>query len=161
MMTGFGCYGVSDYSFFDEWENKTRYLASTSGRGDGRLRIGNAQINDLRSEPRFQNDVMYQGFFESHSWTNGEGAKLCRGDSGGPVYSSASVKNPNSKRRIIGVNSGFGAIASDARPVKIVSKFTDLNEKTISEFILKYIKDNPSAEICGVNVQAGSNRCRV
>ena len=160
MMTGFGCFGVSVYPFFDEYENKTRYLASTNGRGDKRLRIGDAQISDTLSEPYRQNDPMYQGFIESHSFTNGSGAKLCSGDSGGPLYNMATVQNPNINRRIIGVNSGVGSKASDTQTVKIVSKFTDLNEKTISDFVHKYLKDNPEAKICGVNVPAGTNRCR-
>ncbi len=160
LLTGFGCTGVSHYEFVDDHDGKIRYLASTSGISDHRLRIGNAKISHLRDEPRFQNDVRYQGYFESHGFTNGEGAKLCKGDSGGPVFTAASVDNPNGSRRIIGINSGFYSAATDAPPAKIISNLTDLNEKTNSEFIDTFKANNPTARICGSGLTAGTNRCR-
>ena len=160
LMAGYGCFGIKVVEFYDRFRRRNRYTAGTVGNGDGRLRIGNAAIGETNSHPVFQNNPKYQAYIAAISKSDDKNAKLCKGDSGGPVFSEATVNDPEGKRRVIAVNSSVGALPSDQKPVEIHSQFTDLNEGVVKSFIDKFLRENSAAKICGKTLKPGTNRCR-
>ncbi len=160
LLVGYGCFDTTVVKYYDKHKRKDRYNAGTTGSSDGRMRIGNAVIGETNSLPVFQNSPKYQAYIDSHAKTDDEYAKLCSGDSGGPVFSGASVAAPEGQRRVIAVNSAVGAIPSDEPPVSIHSNLTDLNEGVVVKFIKDYLAANTTAKICGMNVDPGKERCR-
>lgn len=160
LMTGYGCTGVGVHKFYSEAMQKDRYMGYVKGSSDGYMRVGNAKITETKDHPYFQSLPRTQAIVESHATVGGNGAKLCPGDSGGPVFVGITETNHQGARRIIGVNSSVGGIVSDALPVTIISNLVDFNDVTIQSFFNDFISDN-KVKICGYGDQTGlENLCR-
>lgn len=104
------------------------------GRLDGQYRVGKARVSRVPSG-------------NNHDIVAGNGATLCSGDSGGPLWSLL----PNGDRdKLLGVNS-----RSDTRVTSYVSSFgTEEGRRLVNA----YISRNPGVRICGVHADAP--KCR-
>jgi len=157
LMTGYGCYDVSVGVARERNTGKSGYKAYTTGVADKKFRIGNSKISELNE--KWQQHSNYAARIESHSFIDQNIPKLCSGDSGGPVFSNATVKHPVKNRRIIAINSGVGSIWSKTKRVKVVSAFTDLTDQKVKQFILSYAASE-KVQICGIDLEAGTKGCR-
>jgi hypothetical protein len=139
VMTGYGC---------KELKVVNRKLKA--GVSDGRLRIGDGAIDKpAGSEPGRPSYVTIR------SVTNVEPV-LCPGDSGGPLFSGITAKNPNQSRRIRGVNSSI-SIAGKYFISRIAATGTYSFRTWATDWIAKHNKLKP--EVCGLNLIAGEKQC--
>jgi hypothetical protein len=131
LMTGYGCTDIS----------KPQDLDTT-------LRLGNAVIGYPAG------GTGPGGDYATISSISAAEPSLCPGDSGGPMFSGATVRNPQGQRRVRGVNSGYGEVG----PVRF-SKIAMLSSPGISHWALKWLKAYPGAYICGVSDPTEATSC--
>lgn len=143
LMTGYGC---SELRILDkelDWD-----------LSDRTLRIGDATVAGAVGT------TDATSFVTIHSSTS-SGPAVCPGDSGGPLFTGASVAQPNGRRRVVGVNS-FVSLTADADNYTIVSNIAALNHADFKGWAKRWSKQHqPDATvICGINRDAGRFPCR-
>jgi hypothetical protein len=131
LMTGYGCTDIA----------KPTVMDST-------LRIGNAAIGYPAGGPGpFGNDATVASF------SKGE-PSLCPGDSGGPLFTGATVSDQQGQRRIRGVNSSY----ANALPARL-SKIAMLSAPGFGPWVKAWIRKFPGAYVCGVSDPAVAVSC--
>jgi len=81
---------------------------------------------------------------------------LCPGDSGGPLFTGASVGAQTLPRRVRGVNSSIQAVGSN-----LLSRIAMLSEPHFSSWAVRWIGQFPGAYICGLPGTPQTNACRL
>lgn len=151
LLGGYGC--VIDRVPADD--GTLVYVRKWDNPGEETYRIGNNKIEDaFRDRADGQGHIMSS--FTSVSAVNDKYTDVCQGDSGGPIFFNVDWQNETSPRRIIGVVSGNNL----QLPYRAYSAYTDIGQKDAAAFFNKWLADHPGQEICGVNVEAGTNGCK-
>ncbi|PRX34219.1 trypsin [Paraburkholderia sp. BL18I3N2] len=144
LMTGFGC------------SDRAILLTPQAGNVqlDGLLRLGDASITSMPalSDSDAEQFVKIASSLES-------APALCRGDSGGPLYTGATTTQQNGTRVVRGVNSSVD-VPRGATAVSIaVSRITPLATQRFRTFVASWLADHKTSVICGVNAQSGFSPC--
>lgn len=131
LMTGYGCTDIA----------KPTVMDST-------LRIGNATIGyPAGGIGRFGNQATVTSFSKDEP-------SLCPGDSGGPLFTGATVSDQQGQRRIRGVNSSY----ANALPARF-SKIAMLSAPGFGPWVTAWIGKFPGAYVCGVSDSAVALAC--
>lgn len=168
LMTGYGCDGL-------QWING----AFVSPPADGLLRIGDEHIATAAAA-----DASRNGQYVTTRSIDGREPTLCPGDSGGPLFSDATIENPEGvtvidrhgrrslrPRRLRGVNSSLQQAPDSSGD--ILSNVSDLGTGAFDRFLTSWLAETQtwlehpenaaeasSPRICGVNIDAGRSPCR-
>jgi hypothetical protein len=119
-------------------------------KADGALRVGDAMIDVA---PGSLPDAAAYATIRSGV---GEPA-LCPGDSGGPVMTGVTARNPDRSRRIRAVNSSLAVSGND-----LVSSVSVTGTPVFRDWALDWLlrQDRYKPELCGMNLRAGERQCR-
>ncbi|MDB5872204.1 MAG: hypothetical protein JWQ07_1646 [Ramlibacter sp.] len=148
LMTGYGC---ADLHTVDGEPVYTK--------ADGQLRLGDAAI-DLATA-----SVPDAATYATIRSRQGMEPALCPGDSGGPLLSGITSKNPDRLRRVRGVNS---SVATERIPgttparYDFVSSVAATGTKVFRDWAEGWLRRNSASkpELCGLNVKPGDGLCR-
>ena len=154
LLGGYGCVSYDYNSFQNSQGGMSFRPESNINSGDGRFRIGDAFVSSLESQ-----------YFTSTSLIDDSMAKICPGDSGGPVFSEATV-NEVSSRKIIGINSAAGGVpraTASSEGAEITSFFTRVSYTGTDSIFTQYIneygrKKGKKPEICGLQSPHGCRK---
>jgi hypothetical protein len=142
LMTGFGC---EDFAIVDG-----RLEAGTS---DNYLRVGDATVTRPAGAGGSGGEAYIGIVSELHSQP-----ALCFGDSGGPLFSGASVDDQKRVRRIRGLNSKVDWFNRSESTV--LSSIAALSQKEFRVFVKNWADANPTKRLCGFNIPGGTLPCR-
>jgi secreted trypsin-like serine protease len=144
LMTGFGC------------SDRAILLAPSAGNVplDGLLRLGDASITSMPAK----SDSDAEQFAKITSSLRSAPA-LCRGDSGGPLYTGATTTRQNATRVVRGVNSSVDVPRGATAASVAVSRITPLATQRFRTFVATWLTDHKQSVICGVNAQSGFSPC--
>ena len=143
LMTGFGC---SDSAIL--------LHPSTDLKLDGLLRIGDAQIQSASSDGQ----EFSKQFASIQSPLNSAPA-LCRGDSGGPLFSGVTTDTQTQPRKVRAVNSTVQVISGKVGAVAI-SRVAPLATDSFRKFVATWLATDKQKVICGFNHTPGYKPCR-
>ncbi|MEO3723494.1 trypsin-like serine protease [Pseudomonas syringae] len=144
LMSGFGC---SDRAILVNPNSKLKL--------DGILRIGNATIHAAGVE----NQEISNQFASIQSPLDSAPA-LCRGDSGGPLFSGATTAQQTLPRKIRAVNSSVLVMPAKSSGYVAVSRVAPLATDAFRQFVKTWLSANKQTLICGINVKPGHSPCR-
>lgn len=135
-------------------------------KGTRTLNIGDSFIE------RASGGVPGQPMYVTTRSVEAKGVSLCPGDSGGPLISGVSEKDPDGVRRVRAVNS---MIATDRRMVEVpatngigkttkavydvVSSMSSIASPAFREWAQGWAQRN-KVSVCGINARAGTGQCR-
>ncbi|MDR3439998.1 trypsin-like serine protease [Telmatospirillum sp.] len=131
LMTGYGCTDI----------DKPEAMDAT-------LRIGDAAIGYAAG------NLGPAGDYATISSLSDDEPSLCPGDSGGPLFSGATVKSPQGQRRVRGVNSSYANVL----PARF-SKVAMLSLSGFSEWVIQWLRNFPDAYVCGISDPAVAPSC--
>lgn len=143
LMTGFGC---SDQAIALHPTDDLKL--------DGLLRIGDAKIYAGKSD-----DQEYSSQFASIQSPLESAPALCRGDSGGPLFSGATTIAQSQPRKVRAVNSTVQLVSGHGGPIAI-SRVTPLATDSFRQFAATWLATDKQAIICGVNGPPRFKPCR-
>ncbi|MBL8544369.1 MAG: trypsin-like serine protease [Hyphomonadaceae bacterium] len=137
-LAGYGCTDLR-YDAIHQW---------TYTRAPHRLNFG-ADIVDSASS------AMAQTRSE-----RGREPMLCKGDSGGALWSTASINDTDLPRRIVGVNSFISAEARPDGDWDIISHMGQTGSAAFASWARKWSAEHGDAVICGITREPGDFPCR-
>lgn len=142
LMTGYGCSELRIVDDELDWS-----------RSDHLLRIGDGTI-DIAASPSSP-DPAYLTIRSD----NGTGPAICPGDSGGPLFRSASTSAPDGERRVIGVNSAVTLERRQDGVHDIISLISATGNERFRAWAMDWA-DRHDAVVCGLTSNAGRSPCR-
>lgn len=148
LMSGFGCTRV--------YFNLGGRLTLDRSTGLDALRMGDNKINAVKQTA---GSLEANGVFAVIESNNQE-PTICPGDSGGPVFSGATLSDQNASRRIVAVNSAVGGRIEANGAQKFFSYVSPLADPAFVDFLEDYLSDQPDLQVCGWNTSPGLKGCR-
>ncbi len=177
MMTGTGCQREEIISIAKQSittpDNRLitipeRYRGRVYGEGNRKsdvrspLKVGFAHIDKIiNGQTVNAGDLDMNAYLQIYSKfkqneTDISPVKLCRGDSGGPLF-AIKARNRITPRRVIGVNStGEYPISNTKANTIQINNIVDLNDPSMKLFFEEFHKKHKGARICGVDTHNNS-----
>jgi hypothetical protein len=85
---------------------------------------------------------------------------ICPGDSGGPLFTGATVVMPDVPRRIVGVNSAVRLERGADGSHQVISRIAATGNASFRTWAEGWIRDNGNPAVCGINRAANTPPCR-
>ena len=153
-MAGYGCTDIVIRTLSGKEE-----LTYTPGDDD--LRMGDERVSYMGDRAASEQPGLY-----ATTQSEGDEPTLCPGDSGGPVFQGATLKDQTRPRRVVGVNSAVAWAKRPGGTYRFYSLLAPLGTNEFRTFLANFVRDHSDPQrnetfiVCGFNRDPGIGGCR-